>query len=269
MTGFSENEPLAWSNFQEVLLSLNHRMSHGVSLQASLEINDQHDRDFFWDSFDPLPSSEPSNASEPTRFTMEELWKLPFGRGNAWATSGWENALFGGFQIDTSYELQLGTLVGWGNLFYQGVPNSGAIKIPKPIWNLTLGQPGGSNYIQWLTAGNVVATGSGNACTYSGTGFVTSSSCQPNAYNLRVFPTRINGVRAMGMNNMNGNLARTFHVWENMNLETQFQVYNVFNHQGFGGPNTSVTSTSFGRVTGDGFPQAGARWVYVQGRLSF
>ena len=276
MTGFSESEPMAWSNFQEILLSLNHRMSHGLSLQASIEANDQHDRDFFWDPFDPLPSSEPSNASEPTRFTMEEVWDLPFGKGREWASSGWENTVFGGFEISTSYENQLGTLTGWGNLFYQGAPNSGAIKLQKPTYVLCLGiaSCGGANYVQWLNPNNFAATTSTNSggivsCTYSGTGFTSNTSCQPNSYNLRVFPTRINGVRAMGMNNMNGNIARTFHIWEHVNLQTQFQVYNVFNHQGLSGPSATVTSTSYGRVTGDGFPQAGARWVYIQGRLSF
>jgi hypothetical protein len=268
MSGFSEREPLGSSSFQELLFALTHRMSHGVSVTASFEVNDQHDKDFFWDAFDPLPSSEPSNASEPTRFTMEEVWKLPFGKGNPWATSGWKNAAFGGFQIDTSYELQPGTLVGFGNLFYQGAPSGSAIKIGKPIWVLNPAT-GGPNYIQWLNPGNVTATFNAGTCTYSGTGFVTNSQCQPNAYNLRVFPTRINGVRAMGMNNVNGNLARTFHLWENMNLETTFLVYNVFNHQGFGGPNASPTNGNFGRVTGDGFPQAGSRWLSIQGRLQF
>lgn len=104
---------------------------------------------------------------------------------------------------------------------------------------------------------------------YGGNGFVTNPSCQPNSYNERVFPTRINGVRAMGMNNVNGNVSRTFHIAERMNLQTSFLVYNVFNHQGLSGPNATPTSSNFGRVTGDGFPQAGARWLSIQGRLTF
>ncbi|HEY2018708.1 MAG TPA: carboxypeptidase-like regulatory domain-containing protein [Bryobacteraceae bacterium] len=267
MSGFTEREPLGSSNFQEVLFALTHRMSHGVSLTASFEVNDQHDKDFFWNAFDPLPTSEPSNSSEPTRFTMEEVWQLPFGKGNPWANSGWKNALFGGFQIDTSYELQPGQLVNFNNLFYEGNATGSAIKLASPVWNMP--GPQSSDYIQWLNPGNVTATFNAGTCTYSGTGFVTNSQCQPNAYNFRVFPTRVNGVRAMGMNNVNGNVARTFHLWENMNLETTFLVYNVFNHQGFGGPNASPTNGNFGRVTGDGFPQAGARWVYIQGRLQF
>src|SRR6266702_2565502 len=267
MSGLTEREPLGSSNFQEVLFALTHRMSHGVSVTASFEVNDQHDEDFFWNPFDPLPSSEPSNGSEPTRFTMEEVWKLPFGKGNVWATSGWKNAVFGGFQIDSSYELQPGTLVGFNNLFYQGTANGSAIELASPVWNMP--GPSASDYIQWLNPGNATATFSSGTCSYSGTGFVTNSQCQPNQYNLRVFPTRINGVRNMGMNNVNGNVPRTFHLWENINLETTFLVYNVFNHQGFGSANATPTSASFGRVTGDGFPQAGARWIYLQGRIQF
>ena len=73
----------------------------------------------------------------------------------------------------------------------------------------------------------------------------------------------------MGMNNVDGNIARTFHIVERMNFETSFLVYNVFNHQGYSSANASPTSAQFGQVTGDGFPQAGSRWLSLQGRLQF
>jgi hypothetical protein len=73
----------------------------------------------------------------------------------------------------------------------------------------------------------------------------------------------------MGMNNVNGNVSRNFHIVERLNLETSLQVFNVFNHQGLSAPNASPTSSNFGRVTGDGFPQASARWLSIQGRLQF
>jgi hypothetical protein len=73
----------------------------------------------------------------------------------------------------------------------------------------------------------------------------------------------------MGMNNVNGNISRTFHLMKRMTLQTSFLVYNVFNHQGLSAPNATPTSSNFGRVTGDGFPQAGARWLSIQGRLRF
>ena len=73
----------------------------------------------------------------------------------------------------------------------------------------------------------------------------------------------------MGMNNVDGNIRPDLPLAERMNLETSFLVYNVFNHQGYGSTNTSPTSAQFGQVTGDGFPQAGSRWISLQGRLQF
>jgi hypothetical protein len=267
MGGFTEREPVGLSNFQEVLFSLTHRWNHGVSLTGSFEINDQHDADYFANAYDPAPSWEASNSSTPTRLTIEEVWALPFGRGNKWATHGWENAAFGGFKINSSYEAQPGSLVNFGNLFYVGNASGSEIKIKHPMFYLNnLATNGSSNYIQWLNPGTATAT---STCAYSGEGFITASSCQPNAYNTRVFPTRVNGVRQMGMNNVNGNIARTFHIAERVNFETSFLVYNVFNHQGYSAPNASPTNSNFGRVTGDGFPQAGSRWLSLQGRLQF
>jgi hypothetical protein len=268
MGGFAQSEPLGRSNFQEFLFNVTHRWNHGFSLMGSFEINDQHDADYFNNPYDPLPSFEQSNNSVPVRLTVEEVWALPFGRGNKWATKGWENAAFGGFKINSSYEAQPGQLVTFGNLFYIGTPSASQIKIKHPIYVNGLSS-GGSNYVQWLNPGTVTATISNGVCTYSGNGFVTNPSCQPNAYNERVFPTHINGVRAMGMNNVNGNIARNFHLKERLNLETSLQVFNVFNRQGLSAPNATVTSSNFGRVTGDGFPQAGARWLSIQGRIQF
>ena len=268
MGGFTENEPLGKSDFQEVLFHVTHRWSHGLSLMGSFEVNDQHDADYFNNAYDPTPSFEQSNNSLPTRLTVEEVWALPFGRGNKWASKGWENALFGGFKINSSYEAQPGSLITFGNLFYEGTPSASQIKIKHPIYVNGL-STGGSNYVQWLNPGTVTATIANGVCTYSGNGFVTNPSCQPNAYNERVFPTHINGVRAMGMNNVNGNVSRNFHIVERVNFETSLQVYNVFNHQGLSAPTATVTSSNFGRVTGDGFPQAGARWLSIQGRIQF
>ena len=269
MGGFSEYEPLGSSHFQEFLFHVTHRWSQGFSLMGSFEVNDQHDADYFNNAYDALPSFEQSNNSVPTRLTVEEVWDLPFGRGNKWATKGWESAVFGGFKINSSYEAQPGQLVSFGNLFYIGTPSASQIKIKHPIYVDTLSSTGGTAYIQWLNPGTVTDTVSNGVCTYSGNGFVTDPSCQPNAYNQRVFPTHINGVRNMGMNNVNGNIARNFHIFERLNLETSLLVYNVFNHQGFAGANSTVTSSNFGRVTGDGFPQAGSRWLSIQGRIQF
>lgn len=272
MGGLNITRAIGESNFQEFLLTISHRYDHGLTLTGSFQINNQHDRDYFANGFDPSPSWEPSNNSEPTRLTISGVYDLPFGRGRMWATSGWKSALFGGFQMSGTYEAQPGQLINFGNSFYIG--NRGLIKMNKPEYHNNQAS-GGSNYVQWLNPGNVVATPSNPApdgtitCTYSGTGFVRNTNCTPTAYNLRVFPTRLNGVRQMGMNGADANVGRNFKIVERMSLETTFEVYNLFNHQILGAPDANPTDGNFGQVTGDGWPNSSGRWLALQGRLRF
>jgi hypothetical protein len=277
MGGLNLQQPLGQSHFQEILFNLTRRYSNGLTLMASFQINDQHDADYFANGFDALPSWEASNNSLPTRFTIEGVYSLPFGRGKMLATSGWESAVFGGFQISGAYEMQPGVLIGFGNAFYVGTPSANLIKIKHPVYHNNQAT-GGSNYVQWLNAGNATATATSTTnangtttttCTYSGNGFVTNPACQPTGDNLLVFPTRINGVRQMGMNDGQLSMQRTFPIREKMSLETTFNAYNVLDHQILGGANTSVTSTQFGQVTGDGWPSSSGRWLSIQGRLRF
>jgi hypothetical protein len=278
MTGLTLNEPIGESKFQELQVNVTRRYDQGLTLTAGLQFNNQKDRDYFYNPFDPWPSWEASNTSLPVRFTAEGVWTLPLGRGKAFANSGWKSAVFGGFQFAGSYEAATGDLITFGNLFYMGTPHARDIKIKNPpFYNL---QPqGGSNYVQWLnqadvaTAVPVTTTVNGvktTTCSYSGTGFVTNTSCQPNGYNLRVFPRRISGVRQMGLNGANANGERSFNLGEKgTSLVLRFEVYNLFNHEVIAAPNTTVTSSQFGWVTSDGFPNSNQRWVNVSGRIRF
>jgi hypothetical protein len=275
MSGFSLRLPNGDSEFQEIQVNLKRRFHQGLDANASLQLNRQLDKDYFRNPFDTQLSWETSNSALPWSFTLTGIYQMPFGRGRQWFQSGWKSAIFGGVQTDFSYELQPGSLVSFGNLFYVGTPNS-SIQLKHPVINN--GQfTGGYNYIQWFKTGNVVATPSVNpmtgvtTCSYSGTGFVTNPTCQPNSYNLRVFPTHIEGVRDPGFNTLQVNVARNFHLWERLNLETRFEAFNVLNRQIVGNPNTSPTSSQFGQVTSDGNVNGSgnARWIDIQGRLRF
>jgi hypothetical protein len=277
MSGLSLNQSLGESHFQELLITLTRRYSHGLTTMASLQFNDQHDRDYFANGFDAAPSWEPSNYSEPVRFTVEGVYDLPFGHGREWANSGWGSGAFGGFQLSGSWEAQPGVLVNFGNAFYVGNIKASSIKLKRPVYHDDQAS-GGSNYVQWLNPGTATAHASTTTnsdgsitttCTYSGNGFVTNPACQPTGYNLRVFPTRVNGVRQMGMNGVDANLQRTFPVREGISLETTFDVYNLFNHQVLGGVDANPSDPNFGRVFGDGWPNSSGRWLSIQGRLRF
>jgi hypothetical protein len=244
---------------------------------ASIQFNDQHDRDYYANGYDAAPSWEPTVYSQPVRFTTEGVYNLPFGRGKAWAKDGWKSAVFGGYQLSMSYEAQPGQLISFGNLFFVGNANVDNIKMSVPVYHNNQAT-GGSNYVQWLNPGNVTATATtttnsdgstSTSCTYTGTGFVTNPACQPTGYNARAFPTRINGVRQMGMNGAAASMQRTIPIHERISMEATFNAYNLFNHQILGGSNTNPTDPNFGRITGDGWPNSSGRWLSIQGRLRF
>lgn len=279
MTGLTINRSIGETKFQELLVHATRRMSHGLSLMGSVQFSHQMDRDYFANAFDPSPSWEYSNTSVPVRVTTEGVYDLPFGKGHRFAPSGWQSAILGGFQFDALYEAQPGQLISFGNLFYVGDIKASNIKISHPTYvnNLTTG---GYNYVQWLNPGNVVATPytttsatgiTTTSCTYTGTGFVTNPTCQPTGYNLRAFPTRLKGVRQMGLNGASMNLQKSFRIREGVGFSARFESYNVFNHQVLNAPNTSVTNSQFGQVTAQSTGQGNgnARWINISGRLQF
>jgi hypothetical protein len=276
-SGFTIHKSMAESKFEELQVNANRRFSRGLTLMAGFQVNHDLDRDYYNNSFDPSPSWEGSNNAMPVRFTSEWVYELPFGRGRALANSGLASAILGGFQLGGIYEAQPGSLITFGNLFYNGPINASNIKFPHPAFVngqrfVNGASTGGSNYVQWLNPGNVATTSATvngiTTCSYTGTGFVTNTTCQPNSYNVRTFPRRIPGVRQMGQNEADMNMERTFSIIkERLTLATRFEVINVFNHQGLSGPNTTPTSAQFGWVTGSGYPNQNGRWLNISGRM--
>lgn len=272
MSGLSLYRSIGLSHFNEFQANLTKRYAQGLTLLASLQLNDQQDADYFANSYDAKPSWEPSNNSMPYRITAQATWELPFGKGKAFLNTGILSKIAGGFQIASSWERQAGSLIEFGNLFYMGTPTKD-IKLKHPVYANNLGIGKGYNYIQWLNPGNVTAVYDKNTgtCTYTGTGFVTDANCQPNGYNSRVFPHRIEGLRQQAPDTIQLSVQRKFQLTERFSFEARGEAFNLLNRQVFGSPNTSPTSTNFGQITGDGGangPGSG-RWITIHGRVRF
>jgi hypothetical protein len=168
--------------------------------------------------------------------------------------------------VNATYELNNGTLLEWGNLFYVGTIKASDIVLKHPVYNTNIAT--GVFNVQWLNPANVATAtvGSDGSCTYSGSGFVTNPSCQPNGYNLRVFPTRVNGVRQQAINNVMANIQREINIKEGLALELRLDIANLFNHQFLGTPNETVTSSQFGQITST---QDNARFITIQAHIRF
>jgi hypothetical protein len=265
------------SQFQEFQANVSKRISNGLVANMAYQKNLQHDRDFYENQFDTHPSLESSLISPPWRLTATWVYTLPFGRAQRFARSGVMAAIFGGYTLSGSWETNPGTLLtfsgngspnGTPNIFFVGDPNSIRIKN-----NTSFNTSGTVPTIYGFNAQAVTATPSTTngitTCSYSGTGFVLNSSCQPNSYNLRDFPRHVEGVRSQNLNNWNANFGRTLNPNERFKVEARADFYNVFNHQrvaAVGGAQMNPTNGQFGQITSD---NGNGREIILQMLMTF
>ena len=85
-------------------------------------------------------------------------------------------------------------------------------------------------------------------------------------FTLRTSSTRTSDLRAPGINKWDITIQKSIEIREQMNFRIQAELYNAFNRTHFAAPNTTVTSTSFGRIT-DTF--LGPREIQLSGRFTF
>jgi hypothetical protein len=172
-----------------------------------------------------------NNNGRPWRITGVGVYELPFGPGRAFLDEGgvWA-ALAGGWSVSGTYEYQPGALLNWGNIFFNG--NLADIKKDKPEIALL---PDGT-FDPTKTWFNTEA------------GFVKATADQPAAFQKRVFPFRVDGVRGQSFSMANMSVARTFDLPGPRTFQLRVDVQNLFNRQHYANPNLDPTSTNFGQV---------------------
>ncbi|MEB2361852.1 MAG: TonB-dependent receptor [Bryobacteraceae bacterium] len=170
-----------------------------------------------------------STQDRPHRFVISGLWELPFGRGkrllNAAPTV--VDKVVGGWQVQGIYTAQSGPPIGFGNVLYMG-----------DIHDITL-PPGERTVARWFNT----------------QGFDRVPANQL-SFNYRTFPSRLNDVRADGVNSWDLSVLKNTRIHERVNAQFRGEFLNAFNHPMFNAPNTSPTSTAFGQVTSQrGYPR--------------
>ena len=136
-----------------------------------------------------------------------------------------------------TYEWQPGALLDWGNIFYSGDTsniNSGTRTLDR-----------------WFNT----------------EGFERDPAKTPAAFQARVFPTRVDGVRGDGLNRMDANVQRDFRIKERLTLQLRMDALNLANHSQFENPNLDPTSTNFARVTNN--TSSTMRFLLFQVRIKF
>jgi hypothetical protein len=85
-------------------------------------------------------------------------------------------------------------------------------------------------------------------------------------FTLRTLPTRLADLRGPGVHKWDFTVSKSFQMSDGIALKFRAELYNAFNRTHFGTPNTVVTNTNFGRITGTFL---GPREIQLGARLVF
>jgi hypothetical protein len=214
--------PLGKVRTHAVELAFQRRFSQGLSLNAAYVGMRAEEWLNIINEYDMAPTSwVTTQNARPHRVTLSGVYELPFGRGRAFLNGGGVlGKILGGWQTGQTFEWQPGPLLQFGNVFYYG--NIDDIAVDNPTLD------------QWF---NVDA------------GFERTSTRVPADFQERLFPLRIDGLRADQTLLLNSSISRTFPLKGRAALQIRLDAANMLNRQQFANPNLTPTSTDFGRVT--------------------
>jgi hypothetical protein len=238
-TGVQEEVNGGYSWYHALQASIQKRYSSGLAAAYSFTWAKSMQAITYKNVSDNTPERVISDLDRPIRNTVMVNYELPFGRGRKWAASarGPVNAVIGGWQVNGVYTYQSGQPLEFGNAIMTCSPSQVALPSDKRTVN------------KWFN-----------------TSCFNTNSAQQLQWNLQTLPSRFSGIRGPVVNNVDFSAMKFFQLTEKMRLSFSGQGINVLNHPQFQPPNTSPTSTAFGRITTQ---YSWQRIVEVSARLEF
>ena len=217
-----ENQGYSW--YHSMQARLEKRFASGLSTSVAYTWSKLMEATSFLNAGDPMPEEVISASDRTHRLVVTWIYALPFGRGKRWASSTPVlSSVIGGWQVQGVYQGQSGPPLGFGDAIFTG-----------DLKNVPL--PGDQRTVdRWF---NVDA------------GFERSST-KALASHFRTFSSRFGGIRGDGINQFDMSVLKNTRIKEGVNLELRVEANNALNHAQFIIPNTTPSSTAFGRVTAE------------------
>ena len=223
------SDSVGYSWYHSLQSRLDKRLTKGLTLQMSWTWSKAMDAISFLNTQDPMPYESLSDFDRGQRFTGSGIYELPFGKGRKWGASMPKVLEFfaGGWQLSGAWQRQSGQPIGWGNIILNG--DSTKLALPSDQRNTD----------RWFN-----------------TGVFNTRSTEQLASNLRTFPLRFSNVRLDSQRRWDVSLRKTFRIDERFKMNFRCDSFNILNEPVLRGPNTSPTSSDFGRVTGQEPPRS-------------
>jgi hypothetical protein len=221
-TGISQDVNRGYSWYHSLQARIEKRFSSGYTVNASYTWSKVMTATSLLNASDLMPERVIGGDDRTHRLVISGVWSLPVGKGQKLFSNarGIAGKLLSGWETSAIFQAQSGAPLGFGNSIFTGNLHDIPLSSGRSIY-------------EWF---NVDA------------GFNRNSSQQLSS-NIRTLPSRFSGVRGPIMNNWDISAIKNTQVTEGIRLQFRSEFLNAFNHTQFDNPNTSPTSTAFGRIT--------------------
>jgi hypothetical protein len=232
-TGLTQSTlPFGRAHYDSLQINVVRRMSHGLYFGAAYTASKFLESTSYLNANDAKPEKVISDTDRPQRLAIHGIYDLPVGRGKRFLGSANPvlQRIAGGWQMNWVVTFQSMNALSFGSA--ERVRRSD--NNPRDI-------------IRW---------------------FDPSQFVPQEPFTLRRTSSRIADLRADGIRKWDLTLVKKIPINERVNLDFRAEFYNAWNTTMFAGPNTTVTSSSFGRVTGT-LSGGGPREIQLAGRVNF
>ncbi|MFT4111351.1 carboxypeptidase regulatory-like domain-containing protein [Silvibacterium sp.] len=260
-----ENMTIGSSNFEDAILHIEQRASHGLTLTANYSFSKMIEADTFLNDEDAHLTRRISPFDHTHHFTVGGTYELPFGRDKQFNFGGsrlWD-LVAGGFVINSIYQFQSGAPIE----FSADIPLAPGYTLRDIHANGRNTSPVGSGNPALNTKAFV--TGNSTSCP-------TTGSCNGSGYldgqyvdHYRTLPQTMSWVRQDGYNNLDASILKNFNFTRTTYFQLRFETFNTLNHPVFSAPYVaSATSSEFGYVTAVA-SSSKPRQIQIGGRIVF
>jgi hypothetical protein len=190
--------------------------------------------------YNPRASYGRSQFDVPQYFVGSYSVRLPF---DHWMSNDWGKRIAGGWSVSGVTKLAVGTPINMRETDDHSLTNTNDDAPNYTVGNLFAGGVNGDRNPRHINP----ATGS--SYPYFNTSLFSREAVGQFGSSHRRF---FNGP---GLNDTDLALHRNFHIYESHEAEFRAEAFNAFNHTQFSQPSGSITSSSFGLITGAASPR--------------
>ncbi len=234
-------------------LQLQKRFSNGNSITTQYTRSSSRDSLNYLNPQNGELEDRVSPNDRPHRFSLGTVMRLPFGRdqkyGHDW--NGPLDAVFGGWQLSTTYQYQSGAPLVWGTSIYYDEGCGDPTSLKSFIGEKVAGGIGGLDVPGWDLScfyfhdAPVQVNGVDNPALQRNDQRILLGN------NVRYFPSTLPNVRTDDLHLLDFGLSKSFSLPRGMRLQLRLESINAINYTVLWNPNIDPRNANFGFINQD------------------